>query len=722
MGAGEGIFEFGRFRLDGATRILSDGGVPVALSSRAFDILHFIVVHRDRTVTKDEIIARVWQGMIVDDNNLAVQISSLRRALSDHDENAPLILTIPGRGYRFVGKIANETSKDAIPPIATTATGRTRSRIWLLGLALLTVLAAGYLSYRALPWLGINVADRATKAPPRLSIVVMPFRNLGADPADGYLADAVSDDLTTDLSHLPESVVIARTSADTYKTRSVSAAQVGQELGVRYLLEGSLRRTGDQIVINAQLIDTQTGAHLWAERFDASRQNLVDAQTAIVRHIGSALNFTLVQIEGQRSLQERPNDPDAVDLFFRARSQLEREDSLEAFAGAQTLLEKSLQLQPDFVEAMNELAWLLLKKVRNFDDPTDLQDMESARKLVQRALALAPQNARVLAARGFLLKLDGKCKEAIASDQLALTYEPSNIDALTGIALCTANLGHPEDADRRLKELLTIDPQDPNNRIRYNQLGLVNLILGRNEEAIDWFQKSMAGDPNAGESSDSLSRTEYNEIGLIAAYGLTGRLQQAQSLYADYSRRLPRRTVWRIQSYFSKAEANLPGFRAAMDSLKRAGMPEFADEKVDFHVAAPSEPKSAGDFEPTPMSIPGANVLTTAALKDLMEKKPAPTIFGIGRGATVIPDAHFIGPQNFPSDAANADLRRVALEATGGITSKPIVIMGTSPNDWNGYNAALILVSVGFTNVWWYRGGEESWAAMGLKSEDLRDP
>ena len=163
----------------------------------------------------------------------------------------------------------------------------------------------------------MNNADRTTKAPPRLSIVVMPFRNLGTDPADGYLADAVSDDLTTDLSHIPGSVVIARSSADVYKTRNVGAEQIGRELGVRYLLEGSLRRTGDQIVINAQLIDTQTGAHLWAERFDASRQELVDTQMAIVRRIASALNFTLVQIEGQRSLQDRPNDPDAVDLFFQ---------------------------------------------------------------------------------------------------------------------------------------------------------------------------------------------------------------------------------------------------------------------------------------------------------------------------------------------------------------------------------------------------------------------
>ena len=220
---------------------------------------------------------------------------------------------------------------------------------------------------------------------------------------------------------------------------------------------------------------------------------------------------------------------------------------------AQALLEKSLQLQPDFVDATSELAWLLLKKVRNFDDPTDAQDMESARKLVQHALSLAPQNARVLAARGFLpeagRKVRGGDRQRSAG---ADSFDPGNIDALTGVAVCTANLGHPEEADLHLKELLRIDPQDPNNRVRYNQLGLVNLMLGRNDEAIDWFQKSMAGDLNPAESTDSLSRTEYNELGLIAAYGMTGRLPEAQARFADYNRRLPHRTCLAYSKLFLK--------------------------------------------------------------------------------------------------------------------------------------------------------------------------
>jgi TolB-like protein/DNA-binding winged helix-turn-helix (wHTH) protein/Flp pilus assembly protein TadD len=711
MDADEDVFEFGRFRLDGTTRVLLENGTPLPLSSRAFDILHFLIVNRDRIVTKDEIIGRVWQGVIVDENNLAVQISSLRRALSDHDETAPFILTVPGRGYRFVGKLVEARQS---PPQA----GRASSRAWLAAAGLVVFLAAGYLAYRTVPGFG----ERAAKSAPRLSIVVMPFRNLGEDASDAYLADAVSDDLTTDLSHIPESTVIARTSADTYKGRSVSAAQVGQELGVRYLLEGSLRRTGDRFLINAQLIDTNNGAHLWADRFDVSREGLVDAQTAIVHHIASALNFTLVQIEGQRSMQDRPNDPDALDLFLRARSLLEREDKLDTLIAAQGMLEKSLQLQPNFVDAMSELAWLLLHKVAYFDDPTDAQDMEAVRKLIPRALTQAPQNARILAARGFLLKLDGKCKEAIASNQLALNYDRNNIDALTGIAICTANLGNADEADRRLKELLKLDPQDPNNKVRYNQLGLVNLMLGRNNEAIDWFQKSVASDPNAAETTDSLSRAEYNELGLIAAYGLTGRLEEARQRYADYDRRVQHRTVWRIQSYFSKAEATLPGFRAAMASLKQAGMPEFADEKTDFHVIAPAEPKNAGDFEPTPMTVPGARVLTTAAVGDLMRQKPSPTIIDVGRGAAVIPGARWIGGQAFPSDSGNADLRRVSQDGAGGAMDNAIVVMGTNSYDWYAYNAVLTLVSTGYRNVWWYRGGEESWVASGMNYEDLRDP
>jgi TolB-like protein/DNA-binding winged helix-turn-helix (wHTH) protein/Tfp pilus assembly protein PilF/rhodanese-related sulfurtransferase len=712
MDAGNEIYEFGGFRLDRTTRVLSENGAPVSISSRAFDILHFLIVDRDRIVTKDEIIARVWQGITVDDNNLAVQISSLRRALSDHDEAAPLILTVPGRGYRFVGKLAGTQQR------AVTENGRGRSRIWLAAAGVILFIAAGYLAYWTIPGLG----GGGTKPAPRLSIVVMPFRNLGEDSSDAYLADAVSDDLTTDLSHIPGSTVIARTSADTYKTRSVSAAQVGEELGVRYLLEGSLRRTGDRILINAQLIDSQNGSHLWADRFEVPQQGLANAQSEIVRHIASALNFTLVQIEGQRSIRDRPNDPDAVDLFFRSRSELARADSLDVLVNAQAMLEKSLRLQPDFVDAMSELAWLLVRKVAYFDDPTDAEDIASARKLVAHALEIAPQNARVLAARGFLMNLDGKCKEAIASDQLALTYDPNNIDALTGIAICMGNLGHPEEARMHLQELLKLDPLAPNNRVRYNQLGFANLMLGRNEEAIEWFQKSMAGDPNPTESTDNLGRTEFNELGLMAAYGLTGRLEEAKTRYADYQRRLPRRTVWRIQSYFSKAETNLPGIRAAMTSLKQAGMPEFADESTDFHVAPPSEPKSAGDFEPTPMTIPGADVLTTKALANLMNRKPAPAIIDVGRGAAVIPNARFVGGQAFPSDSGNEDLRRVAREETGGVMDSPIVVMGTSPYEWYAYNAALILVSIGYSKVSWYRGGEEAWAASGMKSEDLRDP
>jgi TolB-like protein/DNA-binding winged helix-turn-helix (wHTH) protein/Tfp pilus assembly protein PilF len=721
------VFEFGRFRLDASKRTLEADGQPLSVSSRAFDILQLLVELRDRVVTKDEIMERVWPGTFVDENNLAVQISSLRRVLSAGEGAAQLIVTVPGRGYRFVGEIVEpEPARDTSQAVETaeppTAAPGVRPRRWLLpatlGIAVLAILAGVAFWSGLMPGIAGRVAQHVA---PRLSIVVLPFRNLGDDQQESYLADAVSDDLTTDLSHIPGSVVIARASADVYKTRPASANQIGRELGVRYLLEGSLHRVGDNLTINAQLIDTGNGAHLWAERFDAPRLKLAETQQTIVRRIASALNFTLMQIESKRSLQDRPDNPDALDLFLRARSMLDRDDSLQGLNNAQPLLEKAIQLQPDFVDAMSELAWLLLNKAANFDDATDAADMASARKLITQAVELAPQNSRGLAARAFLLKLDGRCREAVASYQLALSFNPNDVDARTGLALCTVNLGRPEEAAQLFQETLLIDPQSPKNRVRYNQLGLIFLMLGRNEEAIDLFNRAMAGDPAPAVPNESLSRREWNEIGLIAAYGLTGRSSEARARYATYARLWPNRTVWRLASYLTKAEVALPGLKAALSSLEAAGMPEFADENRDDGVAPSPIPKIAGDFETTPITVPGARTVSTSALAALLRGVNPPIVVDVGPGAAVIPGALWVN-DTFPSDEGRNHLKQEIEHSAGGGTDRSVVVMGSSLNDWNSYNASLTLIEFGYRNISWYRGGEEAWAAAGMKAEDRRDP
>ena len=255
---GKALYRFGAFELDLDRRSLQREGESVPVSPRGFDILAALVEERDQVLSRAEIMARVWPGVSVEEHNLSVQMSKLRRALGDTGEDGQVIATVPGRGYRFVAAL-NEPETDlplpAVPEAAVTRWPR-RPRVAAAGAAVLACVA------------GWAVLRPAARPAPPLSIVVMPLRDLSGGAGQAYLADAVSDDLTTDLAQIPGSTVIARETADSYKGRAVPVGEVGRALSVRYLLEGSLRTEGDWLHINAQLIDTGSGAHLWAQRFD----------------------------------------------------------------------------------------------------------------------------------------------------------------------------------------------------------------------------------------------------------------------------------------------------------------------------------------------------------------------------------------------------------------------------------------------------------------------
>jgi TolB-like protein/DNA-binding winged helix-turn-helix (wHTH) protein/rhodanese-related sulfurtransferase len=751
--AHEPSFVLGSLSVSPSTREIQWTTGSEIIEPRVMQVLVCLARSEGAVVSRDDLIRCCWGGRIVGDDAINRCIGKVRQIAELGDGSAFGIETVPRVGYRLrrVSTASAPPSGVSIVEVAAPAPEPDaavrppeRSRLEdLSGPAgrvsiptaepaqaipakrrrkRLAIATASLLGLVILLAVGSHFRDSVLGHPaaPRLSIAVLPFRNLSDDPHDDYLADAVGDDLTTALAHLPGSFVISRNSVDAYKAHAIDPVEVGRELGVRYLLVGSLRRLGDTVSINAQLIDTGTGAQLWAERFDAHRQQLADTQTTIVRHIAGALDYKLVQLEVQRSLEDRGGNPDALDLFLRARSRLDRDDTFQGLADAQPMLERAIALQPDFVDGMAELAWLLLRKMRDFDDPTDVQDMANARRLVDQAIRLAPRNPRVLTARGFLLKLDRRCQEAIASYQLALSLDPNDTDARDGIALCAAGLGHPDEAARQLQETLAIDPQDPKNSVRYNQLGLLSLMLGRDEDAIGWFLKATAGDPDTTEPNDNLTRREWNDIGLIAGYSLTGRLADAKAKYARYASIRPNRTTWRLTCYFTKAETALPGFRAMLDGLKAAGMPEYSDETIASDVKPTTEPTIAGDFAPTPSLVPGARTMTTKELASLLAGASAPMVVDVGCGAATIADAVWIN-DSFPSQEGQADLDR-ALAGLAGGQDRPIVVMGCGKYDWNAYNAALSLIAAGYRKVAWYRGGEEAWTAAGLKAEDRRNP
>jgi TolB-like protein/DNA-binding winged helix-turn-helix (wHTH) protein len=342
------ILLFEGFRLDRSSGGLfrleqADTAAPVALGSRALDLLGLLAERQGELVSKDAIMDAVWPGTAVEESNLTVQISTLRRVLDQNREEGSCIQTVPGRGYRFIAPVTRvepaarpasvrppgngssgpivenrDPQGPGVPgqPRGMPAAAARRDRHRLVrgimaavigALCLFAVVAAGNWH---LPWSG------EARSVPRLSVVVLPFADLSGDPGQGYIADGVTDDLTTDLSRIADMFVISRNTAFTYRNKPVDAKQIGRELGVRYVVDGSVRRSGNQVRINAQLIDAETDAHLWAERFDRDAGDLFALQDDITSRIAVALHLELIGTEAARPT----DDPDALDYILRGRA------------------------------------------------------------------------------------------------------------------------------------------------------------------------------------------------------------------------------------------------------------------------------------------------------------------------------------------------------------------------------------------------------------------
>jgi len=273
------VFLFEGFRLDrrgGGLFRRDERGVfvPMAIGSRALDLLSMLVERPGDLISRDAIIAAVWPSTVVADNNLNMQIATLRRVLDQSRAGGSCIQTVAGRGYRFTGEV-------------------------------MSVAAVPRSDAPVLPLSGINPR-------PRLSIVVLPFANLSDDREQQYFADGITEDLTTDLSRIVDSFVISRNTAFTYRNKSVDTKQIGRELGVRYVLEGSVRRSGNQLRVTAQLIDAENDAHLWAERFAGDTGDLFALQNEITSRIAVALYLELIGAEATRPTEH----PDALDYIF----------------------------------------------------------------------------------------------------------------------------------------------------------------------------------------------------------------------------------------------------------------------------------------------------------------------------------------------------------------------------------------------------------------------
>jgi len=439
-------FGFDNYALDTKLRELRRNGELVATQPQVFDLLVHLLKHRDHVVSRDDLIALVWGGRIVSDSTLDSRINAARNAIGDSGRDQRLIRTIPRKGLRFIGAVEEQVNGYHLPEPA------------------------------AAP------APSPLPLPNRPAIAVLPFNNMSGDQDQEYFSDGISEDIITALSKLRWFFVIARNSSFTYKGKAVHMKQVAAELGVRYVLEGSVRRSGDRVRITAQLNDTTTGSHIWAEHYDRDLVDVFAVQDEITDAIVAAIEPQIYTAENYRSRRKAPSSVDAWDLVMRALSHHWRVTRLDSIL-AQALLEKAIAIDPHYSQALS-----LLATNRMFGVHLGWADVKTAAPTAERAALAAitadSEDAWAHNALGSVYFSTRRLDEALAEFELALQLNPNFSLAQGYYGLALSYSGRWQDAYEATQRAIRLSPRDPSSAIYYGVAAYAQFV-GRNyEEAI----------------------------------------------------------------------------------------------------------------------------------------------------------------------------------------------------------------------------------------------
>ena len=429
--------------------------------------------------------------------------------------------------------------------------------------AVVAVLGLAAVAAAAWNWRSARFGD--ARPTPRLSIAVLPFSNLNGDQEPQYFADGITDDLITDLSRLAGMFVISRNTSFTYRNKPADAKQIGYELGVRYLLEGSVRRSGEQLRVNAQLIDAETGAHLWAERFDRKIGELFTLKNDITSRIAVALNLELIGAEAGRPTER----PDALDYILRARAVMLKPPNPDSYVEAITSLERALELDQASSEGQSILSSVLASRVIEGMTNSPQADLARAEELASRAVASAPGSFFAHFAKALVLRTQGRCPEAIPEYETAIALNRNWVNAVAALGMCKVFTGSLEEAVPLLEEAIHLSPRDALTALWYNWIGRVHLLQSRTDEAIPWFERARQANP----------ALLYVHSYLASAYALRGDTKPAAAELAE-ARRLSTDDRFSSIARLSAAEYfGVPKIRALFEAtyfigLRKAGMPE----------------------------------------------------------------------------------------------------------------------------------------------------
>jgi TolB-like protein len=409
-------------------------------------------------------------------------------------------------------------------------------------------------------------ADRATLgplSPPRLSIVVLPFGNLSGDPGQDYFVDGMTESLTTDLSRIGGAFVIARNSAFSYKGKSPDVRQVGRELNVRYALEGSVQRSGSRFRVNVQLVDTETGNHLWAERFDKTVADLFDVQDEIVSRLANTLTSQLVEVEAQRA--ERAPHPDATDLYFQGWAFANKGITPEYMTKARSFFERALTLDPKNIEALVGMGSIDFGMAANYLIDDGITRLAAAETALTRALSLAPRHARAHMFMGVVRIYTNRAALGIAECEQALVLDRNLASAHAFIGLGKNFLGRGEETEAHIQEAFRLSPRDVYAYWWMVFVASAKLQLNADAEAVIWLRRSIEANPN----------WPLSHFLLAAALTLLGSPDEARAAAQAGLALDPSFTLRRLRSL---AATNNPvvlatGMRVA-GGMRMAGVPE----------------------------------------------------------------------------------------------------------------------------------------------------
>jgi len=362
-------------------------------------------------------------------------------------------------------------------------------------------------------------AAKATAGAPRLSLLVLPFANIGGGPEQDYFVDGVTESLTTDLSRIRGSFVIGRNTAFIYKGKPLDLRQIGRELNVRYVLEGSVQRASQRMRINVQLINAESGSHLWAERFDKPVADLFDMQDEIVARLANTLEAQLIDAESRRA--ERLPNPDALDLNFQGLAWVNKGITPDNFSRARSLYDRALEIDPDNVEVLAGRAWVDAVVARNFESSDTPARLAAAEDALTRALSLAPGYGYAHMIMGVVHTYTNRQESGIAHCERALALNRNLANAHGNIGLAKHFLGHPEEVEPHVHESLRLSPQDTFSYVWLMVLGSAKFILGRDDEAVPWLRRSI----------DTNRNFPSSHFFLAAAYAYLGRMEYARASF-----------------------------------------------------------------------------------------------------------------------------------------------------------------------------------------------